>query len=200
MQFFADRPRPYWLVYATDLPWDAFPTYDQGGPATVAADGWCCSTSFPADHASGTGHRVNGFKVLSENPYRSERHWLDGAVFPTREQANRAQYEAGLTARFVYADSEWAVGLSTDTPPTTGSSSETYTDLSLLVKYLSELETRLREADSGDAYRVRAYLVSLAKHDLSAVWVEDVLRFANALGDTELAALVYNAAADENLV
>lgn len=114
MKYFADRPRPYWLVTAADLPWDAFPTFDEGGPACVAADGWGTSTSYPADHATGTGRRVNGYAV----PYTGVRHWLDGAVFPTREQAVRAQYEAGLTARFVYADSEWATKLSaTDTTP-----------------------------------------------------------------------------------
>lgn len=96
--------RTWTLKTVVNVPFGTYPPYPTG-PALVAHGGWntSCTTGGDID-----GVRVGAFKVITENPWTTERHELDGQIFPTSEEANRAKYEAGLIAYMVYDDTEWA--------------------------------------------------------------------------------------------
>lgn len=96
--------RTYTLKTVADVPFDAYPEYPVG-PALVAVGDWCVSTTSGA-HMDGV--EAGAFQVVSERPYATRRHPLDGQMFPTREAARQAQYEAGVLAFMVYDDSRWA--------------------------------------------------------------------------------------------
>lgn len=96
--------RRWKLVTAKDVPYGFYPEYPEG-PAMVQNDGWNTSLTTGGDV---DGARVNAFKVVSETPYVTERHELDGKTFPSREVARKAEYEAGLIAYMVYEDSGFA--------------------------------------------------------------------------------------------
>lgn len=102
----ANTPRrPYTLKTVTDVPFGTYPEHLEGGPALVSLDGWNTSLT----HGDGIdGFQVGAFKVISQSPWVTEEHELDGQVFPTNEEGQRAKYNAGLTAYMVYDDTVWA--------------------------------------------------------------------------------------------
>jgi len=46
------------------------------------------------------GFRLSIFRVLSEMPWKTETHPLDGKRFDTREECDRVRYEAGILGYF----------------------------------------------------------------------------------------------------
>jgi hypothetical protein len=99
-----DGWKPYTLYTIEDVPFGHFPAYPVG-PATVRNGDWYVSIS---TNDAEPGAVSGAFKVISESPYRTERHPLDKVAFPDRDAAEKAQYEAGLTAYMVYDDSPYA--------------------------------------------------------------------------------------------
>jgi hypothetical protein len=95
----------YTLYTVEDVPFGTFPAYPEGPAMVISGAGYYVSTT---TNDQEPGARVGAFKVVSERPYRTERHPLDGVSFPDSEAARKAQYEAGLLAYMVYDDSEWA--------------------------------------------------------------------------------------------
>jgi hypothetical protein len=96
------RPEDRYILQ-NGVPFGTYPEWPEG-PALVAVGEWCTSniTGSGID-----GVRVSAFKVLSENPYRTERHPLDGQMYPDTRSANQAKYTAGLIAYMVYRDREY---------------------------------------------------------------------------------------------
>ena len=94
----------YTLKTHPDTPYGTYPPYPEG-PAVVQNNGWNTSCESGA-HIDGA--KVSAFRVVCEKPWTTERHALDGRIFPDQEAAQRAKYEAGLIAYMVYDDSEWA--------------------------------------------------------------------------------------------
>lgn len=96
--------RTWKLKTIADTPFGTYPPYPVG-PAIVQNDDWNTSC-MTGTHIEGA--KISAFRVITENPYTTERHELDGQTFPNTETARRAQYEAGMIAYMVYDDSEWA--------------------------------------------------------------------------------------------
>jgi hypothetical protein len=94
----------YTLKTVADVPYGTYPPYPQG-PAIVQNDGW--QTSITTGKAE-NGARISAFKVISNNPWKTESHALDGTTFPNVEEAQQAEYNAGLIAYMVYDNSPWA--------------------------------------------------------------------------------------------
>lgn len=94
----------YRLIGADDgVAWGAFPAYYDGGPNTVATDGWGVSRTIRAGHPElGVELRVYRTPVTAEVEY----HPCTGR-YDDDDSANRAAYEAGATQYMVYRDSEW---------------------------------------------------------------------------------------------
>ena len=101
----------YRLYTVEHIPFDAVPSYRDGGPGTVVVDGWCCSTTGWDHQGSVT---ANAFRFTSPDiTTPPERHPLDGTKYPTQADAKRAQYEAGLLAFMVYEKDAARFGLPT---------------------------------------------------------------------------------------
>ena len=96
--------RPYTIKTVADVPFGSFPEYPVG-PALITHAGWNTSLSHGA-HIN--GFQVGAFKVISERPWVTEKHPLDGELYPTREAADRAKYDAGIIGFMVYDDTVWA--------------------------------------------------------------------------------------------
>jgi hypothetical protein len=94
----------YTLKTVSDIPYGTYPAYPEG-PALVAHTEWHVSTSTVNGATEAT---AGAFRVISQNPYKNERHELDGQTFPTSDLARQAQYNAGLLAYMVYNDNPWA--------------------------------------------------------------------------------------------
>jgi hypothetical protein len=95
-----------WTV-ANGIDFDDMPPYGEGGPATVAVDGWHMSTSslsallstpsvVAADDGKVTLHLWRG------DPHDAGHHPLHGTKYDTHRDANRAAYEVGGLAFMVY--------------------------------------------------------------------------------------------------
>jgi hypothetical protein len=104
----------YRLYTVAELPFDALPAYP-AGPARVAHTDWhtatsslCHGLSSPSVVAADDGMvavratRGGYNKDGQYDPALVERHELDGQRFATQHAADRAVYEAGLTAFMVY--------------------------------------------------------------------------------------------------
>lgn len=97
-----DSENRYVLQTVADVPFGYYPDWDHGGPALVVVDGWGTSLS----HGDGIdGYRINAYRV----PYTGERHALDGTCYPTRSEADKAKYDAGLIAYMVYTNRTYPV-------------------------------------------------------------------------------------------
>lgn len=88
----------YRLLTVKDVPFDAFPTYRNGGPAKVVVTG--ASTSYTTGGGQ-PGARLSAY-VGREGGAPGEPHPLNGTRYPSVEDAERAAYDAGLTAFMVY--------------------------------------------------------------------------------------------------
>lgn len=112
--------RPYRLFTIEHVPFGHFPTYAEGGPATVSHTKWTTSLTGPA-----TGLYIDEIKGDPRwtvnvhynpcqmgqvyDPEKTEYHSLDGQKFDTKEEADRAKYEAGLIAYMVYVDTDYVL-------------------------------------------------------------------------------------------
>lgn len=83
------------------------PAHHHGGPALVG-NGWACRIE-----ADGGGYKV---RAVRGSTGVVEVHPLHGQRFATKRDADRAAYEAGLTAYLVYERSAAAYGLPTGEP------------------------------------------------------------------------------------
>lgn len=102
------RDHRYRVYGAEHLPFDALPSYRDGGPAKVVRDGW--SVSYTTD----CGATIDGVRLSArKHPDEGEReeHPLHHTVYPTQEAASRAAYDAGLLGFFVYERDAEAYGL-----------------------------------------------------------------------------------------
>lgn len=102
----------YYLKTVADVPFGYYPPYPEG-PALVTVGDWCTSNATGA-HIDGV--KVSAFKVLSENPWNTQRHELDGFLFASHEEANRAKYEAGLIGYLVYQNKTYPTASTTPSP------------------------------------------------------------------------------------
>jgi hypothetical protein len=93
-----------WTV--NEVPYGRFPTFADGGPATVCYGDW--NVSYRTNDGKPT---IKVFKVISQSPYQSERHPLDGTEYDTFDDAQRVAYEAGVIAYLVYVTDEEKYGL-----------------------------------------------------------------------------------------
>ena len=112
------KSRPYRLYTIEHLPFDHWGE-GETRPRTVVTDGWGKSTT-GYDRLFGA---ILGAEVperpdeVTLNVYRvpfspdDERHPLDKTVWPTKRDADRAAYEAGITAFMVYEDQRERLGL-----------------------------------------------------------------------------------------
>ncbi len=107
----------YRLWTINEIPFDRLP--DDGGPALVVIDGWCVSypslckwMSSPSVAEADDGKvTLTAFRPISDNPYRSERHELDGTKYDAVRDAQCAAYEAGLLAFMLYLKDEQHYGI-----------------------------------------------------------------------------------------
>ncbi len=100
----------YRLYTIAHLPFDALPSYAEGGPAKVVLDPWDVSTTSPTE---GEGGRVTLNVYPATSRQTGERHPLDGTRYDDREDADRAAYDAGLLAFMVYERDAARYGLPT---------------------------------------------------------------------------------------
>jgi hypothetical protein len=103
----------YRLYTVEELPWDAVPTYAEGGPACAVIGGW---------HVA---YQQEGGEPIWQLLCRklsmrydsigqiAERHPLHGTHYPTLQDAQRAAYEGGALARMVYERDAARFGLPT---------------------------------------------------------------------------------------
>lgn len=100
----------YRLYTVDHLPFDALPSYGDGGPAKVVLDPWGTSTSSLCGFMSSPSVAAADDGMVTLNVYRVDspasqpmvRHPLDGTRYATTRDADRAAYEAGVTAFMVY--------------------------------------------------------------------------------------------------
>lgn len=99
----------YRLYTVDHVPFDFFPEYPEG-PASVVHTTWCKSTSrldrffsSPSVVAADDGLvTLNVYRFSGPTDRTGERHPLDGTKYATTRDADRAAYEAGVTAFMVY--------------------------------------------------------------------------------------------------
>ena len=96
---------PYRLYTVHYLPYDAVPSYMDGGPAKVVLEPWATTRVHPSSRADFQ------CSLKAYNPTTGERHPLDGTLYDSSEAADRAAYEAGLTAFFIPEDKAPHYGL-----------------------------------------------------------------------------------------
>lgn len=104
-------------LYTVDrLPFDALPPYEEGGPAKVVLNPWGCSTESSCcdDKITLKIYRVDGSVGQP-----MERHPLYGTRYDTRRDADRAAYNAGVTAFFVFEKDAASYGFAGPTPQPT---------------------------------------------------------------------------------
>lgn len=99
-------------VYGIEhLPFNALPAWRDGGPATVARDGWskstssrCRALSSPSVIAGDDGMTTLNLRRLDPaNPNGPGiPHELNGTRYALQSDADRAAYEAGATGFMVY--------------------------------------------------------------------------------------------------
>lgn len=106
----------YRVVTVAYLPFDALPQYP-AGPALVTVGGWNTSTSSLSPLSSPTVIAVDNSKVTL-NVFRMHgdavhitSHELDGTQYPTRRDADRAAYNAGVTGFMVYEHDRELLGI-----------------------------------------------------------------------------------------
>lgn len=85
----------YILLTVADVPFDRYAPYERGGPPKVTNTEWSTSRT--------SGDRADGRVTLNVHRWddaacASIKHLLDGTVYDTHRDAERAAYEAGLTA------------------------------------------------------------------------------------------------------
>jgi hypothetical protein len=98
------RYRLYTIASGVDF--DSMPEYADDGPALVAVGDWHVSTS------SGGGRPdVHTLHVWRGDPFASTRHRIDGTEYPTRRDADRAAYDAGVHGFMVYEKYAFGYGL-----------------------------------------------------------------------------------------
>lgn len=113
-KLWSTRDGRYRLYTVDSLPFDALPAYCDGGPAQVAHTDWavafprtCRVFSSPSVVAADDGMiTLDACKIplnldLTKDPLVVE-HPLNGTKYPTQRDADRAAYNAGLTAFMVY--------------------------------------------------------------------------------------------------
>jgi hypothetical protein len=116
----------YRLYTVAELPFDALPSYRDGGPGRVVINGWSTSSArlcrvfssasvIAADDHMVTVRATRGGCNNAGRycPELVEHHALNGAKFATDREADQAVYEAGLTAFMVYEKQAAAFGLPT---------------------------------------------------------------------------------------
>ena len=99
----------YALVGVADAPFDALPSYREGGPSTVVVNGWCTSVghldrvlSSPEAVAADDGmHTIRAHRDALDGQGITY-HALHGTRWALASDANEALYNAGLNARMVY--------------------------------------------------------------------------------------------------
>jgi len=105
------------------LPFDVLPSYGEGGPATVALDGWVASTRVLCKRLSSPAVVAADDGMITASVWRGdfrnpERHPIDGTKYANGRDASRAMYEAGVLGFMVYerdATGYWfACGLPTE--------------------------------------------------------------------------------------
>jgi hypothetical protein len=82
---------------ASGIAFDSVPAYGQGGPAQVAFGDWNVSTTHSSDRPD-----VHTLSVWRGDACKPTRHQLDGTDYPTRRDADRAAYNAGVSGFMVY--------------------------------------------------------------------------------------------------
>lgn len=106
----------YRLWTVEHVAFDDVAPYSKGGPAKVVIDGWSTSTSSLSRIFSSASvvaaddgmHKVSATRdghyeeVDGETRYVSTKHALHGQRFATQRDADRAVFNAGLTAFMVY--------------------------------------------------------------------------------------------------
>jgi hypothetical protein len=103
MQYITSSPVGYHLVtFADGLPYGALPPYSEGGPALVTVGAWCVST----DTVSGEAGVISHVRNYPDGPHGkpSPHPVLDGQRFASREEARKAQYEAGVIQYMIYQE------------------------------------------------------------------------------------------------
>lgn len=115
----------YRLYTIEHLPFDALPSYSDGGPATVTNDGWSMSTSsncriFSSPSVNAADDRMHTLRLTTHPvgvPWSLEndvKHPLNGTKYATAADAKRAAYEAGGIGFMVYNRDAAKWGLPTD--------------------------------------------------------------------------------------
>lgn len=89
------------------LDFDAVPHNRDGGPSKATLNGWITSTSaldwvMSSASVVAADDGMHTLDVWRGDPANPERHPLDGTKYPTQDDADRAAYNAGVTAFMVY--------------------------------------------------------------------------------------------------
>lgn len=93
----------YRLYTVEDLPFDAIPTYRDGGPAKVSMPGWSKSTSSMCPiFSSPSVIAADDRRITLSLRLNGEPHPLDKSTYATQDEADRAAYEVGASAFMVY--------------------------------------------------------------------------------------------------
>lgn len=107
----------YRLWTISEIPFNWFPAYADGGPSQVVIDGWSKSVSYldgffssPSVAAADDGKVTLHLRKIAQDGTR-EPHPLDGSKYDTKEDADRAAFEAGCTAYMVYLRDEGRYGI-----------------------------------------------------------------------------------------
>lgn len=94
----------YRVLTVAHLPYGTLPAYPEG-PATVTIEPWCVSTS-PLSPLSSPSVLAADDGMTTLNVHKMtggcERHDLDGTKYATKDDADRAAYDAGVTGYMVY--------------------------------------------------------------------------------------------------
>lgn len=101
----------------SNVPFGTFPTYADGGPLLVSHGEWSTLTIPVSNslHDMAGPTRLDIVK-FGKDGVTGDKHELDGAVYPTDDDADRVAYEAGLLAYFVPVDEEAKYGIPAGLP------------------------------------------------------------------------------------
>lgn len=112
------KERQYRLYTVEHVPFETFPAYAEGGPATTAHTEWSVSGSYLNRALSSPSVVAADDGLYTLHVYRFEgsvtasiKHELDGTKYATDREATKAAYEAGVLAFMVYErdEAQWPV-------------------------------------------------------------------------------------------